>query len=258
MSQRQGSILFKGPLFEKVLDGSKFQTRRIAKAFQDQVGDWAGAVHPTGNKDGWIGWWPGRVTAEQTAEAYPSGGVPCPYGTTGDWLHCGEPLVPLERGGLFFASYARDGALVADSRGLAVEWRWNLKDDKPQRLKSGEWWKLSSMFTPLEYRRVWLELVRSWPERLHDISVEDIKAEGVLLPVRDNGDGTATPCYRTGTRRSYDPGKPFAEWTVDDLWRHEWAHLWDSVNRKGPPWSANAWLWCLEFKLLSTTGRPSA
>lgn len=70
--------------------------------------------------------------------------------------------------------------------------------------------------------RITLEIVRVRLERLQDISEEDARAEGI-----DDG------------------------WLVREKFptaQVAYQYLWDSINAKKYPWSANPWVWVIEFR----------
>ncbi len=209
-------ILFTAAMLQAILDGTKTETRRVVK--------------PRFPAEGAPYLWPdGRIGADHIFgperlryEVPEFREIPCPYGTTGDLLHVGEPLIPRENvNGYTRAIYERDGAPVLDQRGLTVEWRWKVR-------------KLTSMYTPKAYRRLWLRVLDEHPERLQDIASDPaaIEREGVSLAAPQPASGL--PDYTRNLRE-----------------------LWDSINgKRGYPWDSNPWVWVLRFEVASTTGRP--
>ena len=85
-----------------------------------------------------------------------------------------------------------------------------------------------STHMPKELARIWLEITGVRVERLQDISTEDCISEGLNT-----------------TLREYD-----AEVNLRD----QFQELWEST---GGDWAANPWVWAIDFKVLSTTGRPA-
>ncbi len=77
-----------------------------------------------------------------------------------------------------------------------------------------------SIHLPKFGSRIWLEVVNVRIEMLHDITWKDVLAEGV-----DNGKSNPTMAFE---------------------------ELWNSINGN---WNENPWVWVVEFKLLSTTGK---
>ena len=76
--------------------------------------------------------------------------------------------------------------------------------------------------------RIWLEITGVRVERLQSITEADAKAEGAVLK---NSPAAHLTSYRRG----------FQE-------------LWEST---GGDWPANPWVWVIDFKTISTTGRPA-
>lgn len=94
----------------------------------------------------------------------------------------------------------------------------------------------SPLFMPRAASRIDLQIVSAGAERLHDISEADAKAEGVTL----------TPCTHPDCAGSDSV-------CAADFYRGAFAWAWDKIQgkRKTPLfWSANPWLWRVEFKLL--------
>ena len=92
------------------------------------------------------------------------------------------------------------------------------------------------MFMAKRYARTWLELTDVSVERLHDISDEDAKAEGI---------------YERGVVGD-DPACSRWTWKKDG-WRYDspreaYKELWNSINKKKHPWEQNPFVWVLEFR----------
>lgn len=85
---------------------------------------------------------------------------------------------------------------------------------------------MSFLFMPRWASRITLEIVSLRVERLHDISYEDIIAEGWQR--RD--DLSDDPVVHREAAR---------DWFMDH---------WNAINGKKHPWASNCWLWCIEFK----------
>lgn len=79
--------------------------------------------------------------------------------------------------------------------------------------------KIPSIYMKKINARIWLEITRIKVEKLQDITLVDIKAEGLSID------------------------RKFQE-TVD-----AWIDLWDSINAKlGYGWDKNPWVWVIEFQ----------
>lgn len=82
---------------------------------------------------------------------------------------------------------------------------------------------------PKAFARIWLEVTSVRVERLQEISPDDCIAEG------------AWPVEQRELGRGHEAVSAFRE-------------LWEST---GGDWAANPWVWVVDFKVLSTTGRPA-
>jgi hypothetical protein len=80
--------------------------------------------------------------------------------------------------------------------------------------------KRPARFMPYDLARTYWKIVDVRPERLQDISFEDVYAEGIRLEGIE-GESVAN---RRGAFKD----------------------LWDSINAKKAPWKSNPWVWRLE------------
>ena len=141
----------------------------------------------------------------------------CPYGEPGDRIYVRET----------FAPYERDCFYRADSGSTAM----------------GPW--KPAIHMPKELARIWLEVTGVRVERLQDISEKDAIAEGI----ERTEDFFGCPCWRDYS----EPEGPDASVCPDDP-IGSFQTLWEST---GGDWAANPWVWVVDFKVLSTTGRPA-
>ena len=93
-------------------------------------------------------------------------------------------------------------------------------------------WQPSSQM-PKELARIWLEVTGVRVERLQDISEADALAEGARFEL------ASIDSVRIGATASFLSG---------------FRNIWEST---GGDWDANPWVWVIDFKVLSTTGRPT-
>jgi hypothetical protein len=103
-----------------------------------------------------------------------------------------------------------------------------------------------SIFMPKAAARIWLEVTNIKVERLQSITEADAIKEGIkrLIP-HYNGIST-TAVYKNYISETSIRCKPLVSFQS----------LWEKIN--GPDsWNANPWIWVIEFKVLSTTGKPS-
>lgn len=158
--------------------------------------------------------------------ADPDNGL-CPYGKPGDWLYTRETwqhtdCINLNRedenaGYIYKASEnGRDWESNTDG------WRW-----KP------------GIHLPKIGSRLWDEVVAVRIERLHDITQEDAEKEGLQF------DWSEGKQFKNYTNNKFELGDS----------RQSFATLWEKINGK-ESWDANPWVWVVEFKVLSTTGKP--
>ena len=82
---------------------------------------------------------------------------------------------------------------------------------------------------PMFAARIWLEITGVRVERIQEITPDDCIAEG------------AWPVEQRELGRGHEAVSAFRE-------------LWEST---GGDWDANPWVWAIDFKVLSTTGRPA-
>jgi len=149
---KERPILFSGPMVRAILDGSKTQTRRIAKEFNEMP-----------NLDGILRRFPNIDVPVQKG---------CPYGTPGDRLWVRETW-----------AHERDGTGCPDDTGVlyrATDPGW---DDEGTGLR----WR-PSIFMSRASSRILLEITDVRVQRLQEISEEDARAEGVTPTMPIYGD----------------------------------------------------------------------
>ena len=182
--ERCRPMLFNVSMVRAILDGRKTQTRRIASLV-----------------DG-------------------SGGGKCPYGGVGDrlWVREKWRAEELETGedGVRFA--ADDGFSTIANSAIGAE-RWLAAWGGGRH---GTNWR-PSIFMPRWASRITLEVVDMNVERLHEISEDDAKAEGVYPCEHDAWFGGLKHVSAYGT-------------------------LWEKINGKVCPWVLNPWVWAVTFK----------
>ncbi len=118
------------------------------------------------------------------------------------------------------------------------EFRYAASDEKPEVGWNYSWGKRPSIHMPKEAARIWLKVTDVRVERLQEITEDGAKAEGI-------NDEWACSWWRP---TYYDPdsgGYP--------RYRDTFAFdLWDSTIKKSDiahyGWSANPWVWVIEFE----------
>jgi hypothetical protein len=110
-------------------------------------------------------------------------------------------------------------------------------------------WK-PSIHMPKAAARIWLQVVSIRPERLQNITKEDAIAEGIApLAMSSMQLAQSGQLYF-----DYSKPKQFFNEGLPPFWSFN--SLWCSINGRDS-WEANPWVWRIEFKVLSTTGKPS-
>lgn len=211
---KERPILFSAPMVRALLDGSKTQTRRVAKfkpreqglnlsSSSMQLGHYMTGLPESGVvlRSGSSGCWNDRT--------FP---LHSPYGEPGDRIWVRE-------------SYA--------DIGCRLTYRADLDDGAHCAVK--KWTPSIHMFRADS--RILLEIVAVRVERLHDCSKADAIAEGVrrIGPGFERWHPDPADVEHTGTTQ--DPALSYRG-------------LWESINGAGS-WAANPWVWAIEFKRLA-------
>jgi hypothetical protein len=146
---KERPILFSGPMVRAILDGSKTQTRRVAK-------------HPLAQAAVRINSYKGQSEFDCIFSDDTGGIICCPHGTPDDRLWVRETW-----------AHERDGTGCPDDTGVlyrATDPGW---DDEGTGLR----WR-PSIFMPRAASRILLEITDVRVQRLQEISEEDARAEG--------------------------------------------------------------------------------
>lgn len=193
--------------------------------------------------------------------------IPCPYGKINDILYVRESYYQ-------FGYWIQDGSTKKGNQkwkfiGYDDDIRYSENPPGPEdylisRDKDGpgypQWYKRLGRFMPKKYARTFLEITDIGVERVKDVNLEDIKAEGVQVPTDEygriiwtmgEGDNSAFSFYR----KMFDINGDIGPTEYQKFFAH-WAELWCKINGRAS-WDANPWLWVVSFKVLSTTGKPA-
>ena len=212
---KERPIIFSGEMVRAILDLHKTQTRRVITP----------RIYPTAIYEGCID---GQHQLYESREGlvYRRN---CPFGVPGDHLYvreafgyvwpewCDNGLV--EENGI--ARPITDEECDVVYRATDPDYVWANDEGEECTL-----WK-PSIFMPKRLARIWLEVVSVRAERLQETSYDDILAEGWNVKTSE----------------------PFTDGTAGEDARAWFRALWDSLNAKrGHPWSANDWLWVIEFR----------
>jgi len=148
VSTKERPILFSGPMVRAILDGSKTQTRRVAK-------------HPLAQAAVRINSYKGQSEFDCILPDGTGGIIQCPYGNPGDRLWVRE-------------TFAQD---VAGCPG-GISYRADHFDPKGDGPAHPMKWR-PSIFLPRRGSRILLEITDVRVQRLQEISEGDARAEGV-------------------------------------------------------------------------------
>lgn len=225
--KKERPILFSSDMVRALLAGRKSQTRRLIKKQPTKQG----AVE-TFCKHG-----PGSVNSEDlTAADMEIDDLmdKCPYGSVGDIL------------------YVRETWRWVDGFSGAGWYEYKATDTYNDPLCK---WK-SPRFMRKEAARIWLEITGIRVERVQEISEGDAMAEGIERVRAPQG--TMDCCWKSYEIIHEGPYKgsahPHAA-VPNNSPRTSFRELWESIN--GPDsWKANPFVWCITFRILSTTGKP--
>lgn len=224
--QREIPILFSAPMVLAILEDRKDRTRRMSRL---------DAVNVAPDEWRYAGLDADGVHHLFDHRSGASVRVRCPYGVPGDLLWVRETW------GLDWSEgYAIDLAVTYRADG---EQRFAPKDAYAafENLRRGQW--RPSIHMPRWASRISREVTGVRVERLQDITVNDIQAEGlkVLLDDLDGEDG-------------HVDGDWLSDLLGSDVWRGmslppllAWRRLWESINGEAS-WNANPWVWVVEFK----------
>lgn len=235
-------IIFSGPMVRAMLAGQKTQTRRIVKP-QPSTSHylqpmWGTSPDGVDFGDKWL--W------REVGPDYPDGNADdrrSPYGQPGDrlWVREGWRLEFSRRRETYFVRYAGNGRAMRDLENLTGEAsdqlcelceREDWTDKAVDGCSVGRWRPSIHMFRWAS--RLTLEVTGVRVERLQEISEEDAKAEGTYND------------HSTGDVQGFIA-------TCGNVYRRNFALLWDSINGKRAPWKSNPWVWVIEFKWLEAT-----
>lgn len=205
-------ILFCGPMVRALLDGRKTQTRRVVKpqpahgCFYAINESQNAALHMARGESGYAIYVPPKPNSKDHR-------LTCPYGQPGDLLWVRETLGNDGDGDWWYA---------ADTKYTVGDY-----PDGWQR-RQGHKPSIPSIHMPRWASRLTLELTGVRVERLRDISLKDVMAEGCEV------------------RQFWLFGADLAE--RQRIGADVYGNLWESINGRASR-AANPWVWVLEFKV---------
>lgn len=207
---KERGILFSAPMIRALLAGTKTVTRRIVKDVPPKTSAWV--VNP--ERDG--KWWPAD------GYDYVGDGIPCPFGAPGDRLWVREAWRTVESLDELSPAQLLESVPVHYEADRAVRGVFREPTGRYRHAR----------FMPRWASRIMLEVVSVRVERLHEITEDDARREGVDIS---------------------KPWKMLVNGEPGDVHffnhRDAFAHLWAAVNG-GESWRANPFVWRVEFKRL--------
>lgn len=220
-------ILFTPEMVRAIFDGRKTQTRRVIK--------------PQPNPD--------ITKIDRHGIEYPGDpvfgfatedeGWKCPYGTPGDRLWVRETWQELQKWKSTDRMNGR-GLLDIDREYIGFVYR----ADGEQSYK----WR-PSIHMPRRASRITLEVVDVRVERVQDISIDDVFAEGTRIPTNAKNGNVLIDLTSDKSPCPYLPPGELKYIPADVIIRAHFAALWDSINAKrGFGWDVNPWVWVVEFE----------
>jgi hypothetical protein len=211
---KERPILFSAAMVNAIRAGRKTQTRRVVIPQPEGATSAAmleECVHMHIPYRAGFYVWPKSV-----------GTVPCPYGTPGDRLWVREAFrYWFEEDGLWDCIDYSAGGQPMKPEGLDFDtgMRFSERCARDSKFRP-------SIHMPRWASRITLEVTRVRVERVQDIGVTDIEAEGVYCGVPWDGCGQWKKAM-------------YAKWVA----------LWDSINAaRGFGIDKNPWVWVVEFK----------
>ena len=203
---KERPILFSAPMVRAILDGRKTQTRRAVKE-RNFPADFHARCPAVGVA---------AALAERAADV-PSW---CPYGAPGDRLWVRETFYQRPH-------YVGNESGEGDLRWTGLKYAADVTSGLAEQGVKG-WVKRPSIFMRRADSRIDLEVTAIRVERLHDITEEDARAEGV--------ERTHAGEWTYGGRSV--TGRP---------WAHSFFILWNEINGR-ESWDLNPWVWVVTFK----------
>lgn len=208
MRTKERPIIMAAESIRAIYAQRKTQTRRVVKPQPEREDTfWK-------SEAGWFG------VDETTKTRGPN--LQCPYGQPGErlWVREGWRLVDADHTNPHGGQFA---AYRADSDATDSKWK-------------------SPLFMPRWASRLLLEVVAVRVERLHQLSWEDARAEGVMPAPHRCPPSMLDPCPLGSKPESHSPAR-------SDCYKCGYRDGWQSLNAKrGFPWDSNPWVWVVEFR----------
>lgn len=218
-------ILMNAEMVRATLAGTKKQTRRLRglKEINENPCDWE-IVGDSFSTDKYF------VIFKNKEGEFRK--ILCPYGGLGDQLWVRENF----RIGNAYDKVSPYLAVCGDGN-IPVKFE---ADKEPERAKLRYWGKLRpSIHMPRCFSRIDLKITEIHVQRIHDITEEDAKAEGLKYHAsfREWGGVEVHPAYRNDC--------PHYRWYESPV--EAFKQLFKSING-AEAWDNNPWVWVIKFK----------
>ena len=216
---KETGLMFKAPLVRAILEERKTQTRRVVKGVGHD--NCIALRKPSKTKAG-------VFTHAMDA---PKLGL-CPCGKSGDRIYVRETARSCR-------AYEVQGYPPSQWGNKPI---WFEADGTPPGAETAWATKATpAIHLPMFAARIWLEVTSVRVERLQDITEADAVRDGGLHRLPATG------------RYVMNQGDQYFGLATHDS-REFFREIWEST---GGDWDANPWVWAIDFKVLSTTGRPA-
>lgn len=228
IAPRERPILFSGAMVRAIIAGRKTVTRRVVKPQPD---GWLGGFGATDATGAPVERFPVRHRARD-AEIVE---ITCPYGAPGSklWVRETHALV---------CTVEDVECHCTDDTKHRVEYRADTGNAHPGDWPHGEdgapKWK-PSIFMRREHSRLSLEITAVRVERLHDISDEDVAAEGITAEV-------CVDLVRT-VPGSVKALRSVSMTAIETSARERWRVVWTLING-AESYAANPWVFAISFR----------
>jgi hypothetical protein len=233
---KESPILFNTDMVRAILDGRKTQTRRIVKWFGADGLNLNASSLSVSNvaPDKWALMSMGASCWEERAHAN------CPYGVPGDLLWVREAWAPGYQDGGRGTIFRADGSFYLGARKHERGPYFHAKE-------VGSWirWR-PSIHMPRWASRIMLEITDVRVQRLHEVTDEDAKAEGVE-PLQLSSEDIANIQISDENAQIKELARLLGPGQFS--YKAEFRMLWDSIYAKrGHGWDVNDWVWAYTFK----------
>jgi hypothetical protein len=215
IQHKERPILFNSEMVRAILDDRKMMTRRVVSSFiPNSISFKRGVMLENGD------WVSDKTTDPLIPCASITVGLSspciaqqyCPLGTVGDRLWVRETHLD--------AKLMNEGRVLFKADGDRSRFGWT-----------------PSIHMPRAASRITLEITAIRIERLQDITWDDAKAEGVETTTFPSFAGSPFACWK-----GYGKGKAYLDSAIEGF-----QSLWQSINGE-ESWTANPWVWVVEFK----------